>query len=465
MRDIIIIGTGLGGLECGALLSEKGYHVTLLEQAAQIGGCLQSYERQGQRLDTGFHYVGGIEPGQVLHPIFAQLGLDQLPWQKLNPACADRIIIDGEAFDIPQGYDAFYQTLSARFPEDREGLKSYVQLLQHIAKSISQPSADHLKLFEQSAYDYLEETFRSPLLRQVLSGASLRLELQPDTLPLYSFACINNSFIQSAYRLPGGGQQIADHLAAIIRANGGSILTNTKVVQIIPDASRIRINTTPGLQATVMPPLSADCVISAISPSATMALLADEVNMRPVFRKRLAALPLTEGIFTTTLLLRSDAPFTANHATYLHTTSPWAPLSNKVEHLMIHPYASGRAIDLLTPVGLSGWQRDDSYKARKQDIAEQSIRLAETVIPGLRESIQTIYTSSPATLERYLGAPCGSAFGIRKDYRSTLTTVLSPKTPVRGLFLTGQNLHLHGILGVSMTALRTVEAVLNENNE
>ena len=45
-KKVIIIGSGLGGLSTGVILAKNGYHVTVLEQGIQIGGCLQCFFRQ-----------------------------------------------------------------------------------------------------------------------------------------------------------------------------------------------------------------------------------------------------------------------------------------------------------------------------------------------------------------------------------------------------------------------------------
>ena len=47
--DIIIIGSGLGGLECGAILSKEGFNVCVVEKNTQFGGCFQTYRRKGHR--------------------------------------------------------------------------------------------------------------------------------------------------------------------------------------------------------------------------------------------------------------------------------------------------------------------------------------------------------------------------------------------------------------------------------
>jgi all-trans-retinol 13,14-reductase len=91
--------------------------------------------------------------------------------------------------------------------------------------------------------------------------------------------------------------------------------------------------------------------------------------------------------------------------------------------------------------------------------------LAETVVPGLRDMVSEQYVSTPHTWQRFTHTPGGSAYGIRKDCRQPLFTMLSPRTPLSNLLLTGQNVMLHGLEGVAMTARQTCDIVLNINNE
>ena len=93
MSEAVIIGSGLGGLLSGAILSRAGYRVTVLEKAAQPGGCLQTFTREGLRFDTGFHSVAGLEEGGPLERIFRPLGLMDLPWEQVTET--DEIVLDG----------------------------------------------------------------------------------------------------------------------------------------------------------------------------------------------------------------------------------------------------------------------------------------------------------------------------------------------------------------------------------
>ena len=103
--------------------------------------------------------------------------------------------------------------------------------------------------------------------------------------------------------------------------------------------------------------------------------------------------------------------------------------------------------------------RHKAYKQMKQEVAQACMRLASTAIPNLEDIIQKEWSSTPLTYRDYNGTPCGSAFGFRKDYTSPLTTIVSPRTPVPNLYMTGQSLMLHGLQGVTMTAGFTIRAI------
>lgn len=95
--DIIIIGSGLGGLECGAILSKEGFNVCVIEKNAQFGGCFQTYRRKGHLFDTGIHYVGSLDEGQVMNQYFRYFGImDKLKLKRLDDEAFDTIYYKGK---------------------------------------------------------------------------------------------------------------------------------------------------------------------------------------------------------------------------------------------------------------------------------------------------------------------------------------------------------------------------------
>ena len=103
--DVVIIGSGLGGLICARQLAQRGRSVVVLERQRIPGGCLQSYRRGELEFDTGLHYVGGLDEGQSLHDAFQSLGLLSLPWQRLDADGFDLITIGNQTYPLAEGFD------------------------------------------------------------------------------------------------------------------------------------------------------------------------------------------------------------------------------------------------------------------------------------------------------------------------------------------------------------------------
>ena len=100
------------------------------------------------------------------------------------------------------------------------------------------------------------------------------------------------------------------------------------------------------------------------------------------------------------------------------------------------------------------------YEHLKRRMADECIELAERFIPNLSDKYDRRYISTPLTWYDYTATPDGSAYGMRKDYHQPMMTMLSPRTPIPNLLLTGQSLVLHGLQGVVKTAFETCSEIL-----
>lgn len=473
-QTVVIIGGGLGGLLCGNLLARAGRRVIVLEQGRQPGGCIQSYRRAGQTFDTGFHYVGGLGAGMPLHRVFRSLGLLDLPWRRMDEVF-DEVHIGRRSFAFCQGYDAFAATLAADFPAEREALHSYARLLRRVEEEQLSGLSPHTcdtsfqtALLETGAWSYLTSTFGSPLLVDVLGGTSLKMELRRRTLPLFTFLHGNAGFVESGWRLEGGGAVLAEALADGIRRYGGEVRCGTEVVELMEeDGCLARACCADGTAC------EGDAFISSLHPAQTCTLVKQSTRMKKVYRRRISRMENTGGMFTASLLLRPQSVryFGRNLYVYRRPSDVWsAPAANAVDCVMVCcrlPEGGGewvRQVDLLTPMPWTACQpwertkvghRGDAYRSMKQRTAEACLHLAERVVPGLRDSVEACFTSTPLTYRDYVHAPQGTAYGLRKDCGNPLETLLSPRTPIPNLYLTGQSLAMHGVQGVTMTALFT----------
>ena len=104
--------------------------------------------------------------------------------------------------------------------------------------------------------------------------------------------------------------------------------------------------------------------------------------------------------------------------------------------------------------------RGDDYEAFKKQKAETLLDCVEERFTGLRDCIKSYYTATPLSYRDYIGNDDGSMYGIVKDYKNPLKTFISPRTKLPNLYLTGQNLNLHGILGATMSGLVTCIAFM-----
>ena len=104
MKRVIIIGSGLGGLSCGVILAKNGYHVTLLEQSQQIGGCLQCFYRHGAKFETGMHFIGSAAEGQTLSKLMRYLEIDKdVQLSQLDPSGYDVVALAGKKYKFANG--------------------------------------------------------------------------------------------------------------------------------------------------------------------------------------------------------------------------------------------------------------------------------------------------------------------------------------------------------------------------
>ena len=465
MHDVLIIGSGLGGLECGALLAKRGFKVLVLEGSNQPGGCMQSFRRGGLHYDTGLHYVGGLAQGGAMHEAFAELGLLDLPWQRMDEDF-DHVIIGGRHFAFHQGYEAFVEGLAKDFPHQREALQSYVQRLQNI-------TAEDMDV---CAYDYLQETFSDELLLNVVSAAAMKTELRKESLPLFNFAHTCSSFIESSWRLKGDGNVVVRKLIGTIEEVGGEVRTNSKVVRLTEKDGRISSAICADGQT-----YEAEYFISDIHPAVLCDLLEGCPSVRKAFRRRMTFGENTCGMFTAQLSIKPESLRYFAHNVFVYDKpNVWTMTeeNDPVKGVMISARVPEdgsdnlRQIDLLTPMPwheCQAWaetkvgRRGEDYKAFCQQKTKECIRLAEQYIPGLSEMVEQCYTSTPLTYRDYLGSPEGGAFGMRKDCRCSMLSFHSVSTPLPNLLLTGQSIILPGIEGVTMTAFETCRKIKQDN--
>ena len=484
--DVVIIGSGMGGLACGTMLAKEGMSVRIVEQNATPGGCLQSFRRGGRLFDTGIHYVGSLREGQIMHQYLKYFGvLPDLHIRMLDSEGFDRIHLDGQVFRHASGFDRFEETLAADFPRERSGIHAYCRMLQQIGASVSPDvlrkgclSAGSMEHSARSAAKTIDALVGDPLLRGVLAGSVPLYGGRRDMSPLYHHAIINFSNIEGAACFTGGTQHVADALVAQFRAHGGELSTRSRATRLCLRGSEISsVEIDNGAEV-----LETKWVISDASPASTFGLLESTSVLRHAFLSRLDMLPNTYGLFSIHMSIRPGTiPYRGcNH--YLYNTSDvWSHRGNFKGHnipvvlLCSQPSDDGlftETVTLLVPMEweqVVRWEntcsgrRGPEYKEFKRCFTEAVLHFVEGFFPGLCDAADSVCTSSPLTYRDYTSAPEGTAYGLQKDFNRPLVSLIPIRSRVGNLLLTGQNLNVHGMLGVTITAAFTCSELVGES--
>ena len=484
--DVIIFGGGIGGLASGIILSKEGLSVCVLEQHSVIGGCLQSFKRHGRTLDTGMHYIGSMGKDQIMYQYFKYFGItDDLRLHKLNDDGFDYFhFSDGESYCHAAGNERFVDTLSRRFPEDRKGIETIVNQMQNIGDMIAPEVLRSGKLYNRggkdyttvSAYSEIERNINNDRLRNVMAGNTGLYAGDKLTTSMYEYGVITHSYIQGAYAFEDGSQQLADLMVHQIERNGGEVRLNARVEKIHLEGDKAEY-----VELTSGERIFGERIISSIHPATTFSILENNTVYKKAFFTRMNSLANTYGIFTTYLLMKPNTvKYENSNHFYFNINDVWSldymyKGANIPGVLMcMQPNSRNQytdVISLLTPMPFeqcARWadttigRRGDDYKAFKEHFGNAVIDFVSQFNPNLKENIEFIHTASPLTYRDYTSTPEGSAYGLVKDCRNPLASLVFARTKISNLLITGQSLNIHGCLGATISAAVTCSEILGE---
>ncbi len=491
--DIIVIGSGLGGLVCATILAKEGLKVLVLEKNKQYGGNLQTFVRNRCIFDTGVHYLGGLEKGQNLYQYFNYLGIaDNLHLKRMDKNGFDRITFDNDPHEYPyaQGGDNFINRLCHYFPSERHGIAKFYTRMQEVCqqfplyflngKDTYQWNEEILSL---KVHDVINSCTTNPKLRAVLAGVNLLYAGIADKTPFYVHALSTNSYIESAWRCLNGGSQIAKLLIKEIHKNGGKTLKYKEVSQLHIEDGLVRsVSTTDGST------YRADTFISNVDPKQTLRLMG-QYPVRKSYINHIRQAADTISSFSLYIVLKPGRiPYlNYNYYHFKDETSVWGnihydetdwpagymvSMNAKSEN---DQWAEGMTVfTYMRYEEVSRWaqthntvasasDRGDSYEQFKQRKTEVMLNELEKKFPDLRKHIRATYASTPLTYRDYIGSETGGMYGFIKDANQPLKNNLPPRTKIKNLLLTGQSVNMHGILGVTICAVLTCSELLGKD--
>ena len=478
--DFIILGSGLGGLQTAFILSKKGYKVCVLEKNSKIGGTLQSFRRFGCDFSTGMHYLGSLDEGQMLNRIFKYYGLfNGIEYKRMDNDAFELININGKKYKYPIGWDNFKIQFLEYFPGNEKVIDSYLQLINKAVNSqalysLNEPNNDNgensSNLLMSSAFEVIKSLSSDVNIQNYLAALNFDYGGEKEKTPFYVHALVSNYFVKSSYRVIGDSDQLTDSLVNSIKSHEGEIIRRQKVERFIYEEEKVI-----GVETHTGDTYFADNFISNIHPANTMDLI-EEGKIKKLYRKRMVNLENTISSFTVHLKLKEDSfkYFNQNYQYFKRDDVWYASYYDEAkwpEHFFFHtpPLSSddkcSSCVQIMTYMKydeVKKWEnstkrtRADEYHVWKEKKAEKLINLVNEHFPGLKENIEDYNISTPLSFRDYIGNSDGSMYGRISDYNNVVSNYVSHKTKIPNLFLTGQNLNLHGMLGVSLSSLVTI---------
>ena len=488
--EVVIVGSGLGGLVSAVILAKEGYSVCVLEKNQQFGGNLQTFSRDKSIFDTGVHYIGSLSKGQNLYQYFNYLGImDDLSLKKMDENGFDIISFDDDEKEYPyaQGFENFKAQLLKDFPEEETAINAYYKEMQNtcdkfplyrLQKGI--PYADGV--FRLQIKSFLESITSNKRLQAVLAGTNFLYAGDGYRTPFYVHSLSVNSYIQSAYRCVNGGSQITKLLIKQLKKYGGEIFKYHEVNNLDCEDKKIV-----SAKCTNGNTIYGKTFISNIEPKITLDLVGKE-HFRKSYTNRIEGIKSTIACFSLYLVLKPGS-FKYLNKNYYHFKSQEAVWN--AQHYTQNSWPEsymlsmgvkknqGEFADNLTVMTymryeeVKPWEntfnttankndRGQSYEEFKEEKAEKIMKELEKKFPNIRNCIVNQYTSSPLSYRDYIATNQGSMYGYSKDVNKSMQSFIPPKTKIPNLLFTGQSLNMHGILGVTISGVVTCSEILGQ---
>jgi len=471
-KNIVIIGSGIGGLSAGIILSLLNFQVTVVEKNPLPGGLMRSYRRSGFDCPVGVHYVGALGEKEPLGKIFQVLGIpvDKLFTPMGQEGIIDRYIFDDLIFDLPTSIDALEKNLRSIFPEDTAALNIIMKNLREISRHMIEPSflfnqGDPFQNMDyyQSMGELLDSLHVSAGLRAVLSVPCQLIGVPLSDCPVIFHHMVLASYLFSSWRLKESGSKMTEAFVSRLRESGGSLILNNGVKKIsISDGKVAGVTLEAGVD------LQADAVVAAIHPKILLNLL-DENDLRESFRRRILGLKETEGVIAVQISVDAAKHPEINHNIYrLHKDE-----NGFIEDGVFYQLRDGNShganlLSIITKSLYSDWshwgntisgQRGKAYEEKKTSIADSLLKKAQEIFGDLKDArIIDVYT--PLTIRDYVNCPEGACYGIMRSSRQLLKAISLNNIPISGLCLAGQNALAPGVLGSIMGSFNAARHII-----
>ncbi len=456
VRDVVIVGAGIGGLVCGALLAKRGYRVTVLEQHSMVGGYCTSFRRGGFVFDGGVESISGLGEKGAVRFVLRELGYDP---DELFVKTREEYVVGGKRIQIPDDFCLFVDMLCERYPDEAENIKrffeeveaAYREMHADVDKTGGAPVPLPLivKLFgfksildfpkkkphfykwmNKSLKQVLDEFFENKELKQLLSTLTAYLGTSPEETEAASMLAIYGYYIDGGYYPKGGSQAFANLLAKAVEENDGKVLTKRLVEKILVEDGEV-------VGVVADDEFFEASVVVVNSNVKNLLKMVDSRWLPKDFVEQVEKLRPSVTAFMVYLGVDADLSHYTPLTKFVDEGIGIVINSNLDPSLAPKGKSSVSIITLLPPKAYDEFEKCSTpeYLEKKKAFAQKLVEKAAKAIPELRERVEVMDAATPKTFERYTLNPKGAIYAFDQSMNAPKRPYF--KTPVKGLYLVG----------------------------
>ncbi|WP_233709865.1 phytoene desaturase family protein [Pseudomaricurvus albidus] len=502
--DVVVVGSGIGGLANAALLSLLGKKVCVLEQHYTAGGFTHAYEREGYEWDVGVHYIGEVHlEHSPMRRLFDVVSEGRLRWSEMDPVY-DRIMVGDDSVDFVAGRLHFIAELVKKFPQDEAAIRSYVALVQDVSAKVSRFFAAQAmprwmarlynglrpwflrKEYFQSTREVLENLTDNQSLISVLTGQWGDYGQVPRDSAFLMHALLVRHYLSGGAYPEGGASSIARSIIPTIESRGGDVFTYAKVERVL-----VRDNCAYGVLMADGSKVTADQVVSNVGLMNTVNHLLPEISRRQhrthEWTRRVerssASLCLyagfqgdaeTLGLDTTNLWIYPSGDHEGNLDRFMADEKAEFPLvyisfPSSKDPQWERRYPGKSTVEIVTISTMdhferwrgSQWQqRGEGYEEYKEQLSQRLLEVLFKHRPQLRQALDYYELSSPLSTQFYQQSERGEIYGLGHFVERFQQPFLHPEMPVKNLYLTGVDVMTAGVGGGLMGGMLTTMRML-----
>lgn len=480
--DYVIIGGGVSGMTSALILAIEGYSVALVEKSKQLAPTIRGFTKGGLYFDTGFHYTGGLAPGEPVDLFFRYLGLsDTIERTKF---CEDAFDVfsclePSFSFFFPYGYDRIREKLCETFPAERKAVDDYLNAVCEQYHSIPYIDLDGpeeppglASIHGPTLQEFLDGLTGNRLLKCVLSMHCFLYGVAPDEVSFANHAYVAGSYYESVSGIAGGGLKLTEAFETQLEKKGVERYMGRGVSEISLSGD----GTLDGVVLEDGMTLRAKGCISTVHPHRLLEIVPDSV-FRPAYVNRLKELEETPSaciLYATGSVPIAELTgsnifiFPEPDFSFLHKDTPVEkrPMyitaagekhSGEVARqglIAICPMSKEQTKPLIDAVSQG---RSPQYAVLKKGISDKIVGSIRRSYPWIAEKITDVTCATPLTLRDYTNSPFGSLYGVKHKIGQYNPM---PVTRLKGFFLAGQATTAPGIMGAMMSGFLTCGTIV-----